>query len=255
MQTKGSVALITGGSSGLGLGTAKALIDAGAQVFLADREPPSAEVLSNLGPRASYVHCDVTDEASVVDLLETVSTEGGRLDLLVSCAGISIGKRVIDRQRSPMPLDLFRRHIDVNLIGLFDVLRHASSLMALNEASDEGERGLIVNVASIAAFDGQAGQSAYSASKGAVAAMTLPLARDLAPVGIRVMCICPGTMDTPMLATLPAEAVAELADGNLFPKRLGTPSDLGELVIAMMQQTFLNAETVRLDAGLRLAPR
>jgi 3-hydroxyacyl-CoA dehydrogenase/3-hydroxy-2-methylbutyryl-CoA dehydrogenase len=162
---------------------------------------------------------------------------------------------VVARDGSPFPLDLFRRGIDVNLVGLFDVVRHAAAAMARNEPGEDGERGLIVNVASIAGYEGQVGQASYAASKGGVIALTLPLARDLATWGIRVMCICPGVMDTAMLAGSTEQLRAALADINVFPKRLGRPTDVAAVVRTMMETTYLNGDVVRIDAGTRLAPR
>jgi 3-hydroxyacyl-CoA dehydrogenase/3-hydroxy-2-methylbutyryl-CoA dehydrogenase len=172
--------------------------------------------------------------------------------VLASCAGISIGERTLDREGHAAPSDNLRRHAAVNLFGLYEVIRVVAAAMARNDPGEDGERGLIVNVASIAGYEGQAGQVAYAATKGAVIAMTLPLARDLAPFGIRVMCVAPGAMDTPMLADLDEGRKEELLRGHLFPKRLGRPAEFGALVAAFAENGFLNGEVVRLDAGLRL---
>lgn len=256
MDIRGSCTIVTGGASGVGLGIAQSLIAGGGRAIILDLpQSAGAGVAAELGRDCSFVPCDITAPETVEQAFGIVHQQCDRVDALVSCAGISLGQRIIARDGSLHSLDLFRRHLEVNLIGLFDVVRHAVALIAENEPGPDGERGLIINVSSIAGIEGQAGQVAYSASKGGVLAMTLPLARDLAPVGIRVLCICPGTVDTPMLGTLDADDVERLAAANLFPRRLGQPTDVAELVQAMMRQTYLNGEVVRLDAGLRLAPR
>lgn len=256
MKVSESVGLVTGGASGLGRGVVEMLCARGGRAVIVDLAASTgAEVAQALGPSAAFVPCDVTSPADVERAVAEAADAFGRLDVLVSCAGISVGKRMLSRDGTPHPLDHFRKHIEVNLIGLFDVLRHTVAVMARNEPSVEGERGLIVNLASIAGIEGQVGQASYSASKAGVMGLTLPLARDLADLGIRVMTVCPGTMDTPMLATLSPAAIASIAGDNVFPKRLGTPAELAELVATMMELTFLNGEVVRLDAALRLAPR
>jgi len=256
MRVNDAVGLITGGASGLGRGAAQMLVDGGGRVVLLDRpESNGREVAAELGERAAFVACDITDAQQVHDAVNDAAAVFGGIDLLVSSAGISPAARVVARDGTPFPLDLFRRGIDVNLVGLFDVLRHTAAVMARNEPSDEGERGLIVNIASIAGLEGQVGQASYAASKGGVIALTLPLARDLASWGIRAMCICPGVMDTAMLADASDELRQALVDINVFPKRLGRPDDVGALVQAFMENTYLNGDVVRLDAATRLAPR
>lgn len=255
MKVEGSVSLVTGGSSGLGSGVALILLERGGRVAILDQNLEGTETLAEeFKDMVTFHQCDVTDSDQVEKAVSAAVEAHSRLDLLVSCAGISFGKRVISREGEPHPLDHFKKHIDINLVGLFDVLRHVVVAMARNEPSDEGERGLIVNLASIAAFEGQVGQASYGASKAGVVGLTSPLARDLAVHGVRVLTVCPGTMDTPMLETLDQETIDSIVSGNVFPKRLGRPADLGDLVVHCMENTFLNGETIRLDAGLRLGP-
>jgi 3-hydroxyacyl-CoA dehydrogenase/3-hydroxy-2-methylbutyryl-CoA dehydrogenase len=248
--------LVTGGASGLGRGVAELLVERGASVVIADLASSAGEeVAAGLGDRARFVVCDVTDPEAVEAAVAAAVNAFGRLDVLVSCAGISIGARIVGREGKLHSLELFRKHIDVNLVGMFDVIRHAAGAMVKNPPGDDGERGLVVNIASIAGYEAQIGNVAYGASKGGVIAMTLPLARDLGQHGIRVMCICPGTMDTPMLASLPREFIEGLAQNNVFPKRVGRPRDVANLVTHLMENTYFNGEAIRLDAGLRMAPR
>ena len=209
-------------------------------------------MVDEMGDAVDFVPVDVTDARNVEQAVAIAAQAFGRVDLLVSCAGISSGQRVVSRDGTPNPWTTSASHIEVNLIGLFDVARHAVSAMSANEPNADGERGLIVNIASIAGYEGQVGQSAYGSSKAGVIGLTLPMARDLAVWGIRVMTIAPGTMDTPMLATLNEDFIAKLVEDNVFPHRLGTPADVGNLVVHFMENTFLNGEVVRLDAGLRL---
>ena len=255
MKVEGSVGLVTGGSSGLGMGVARSLLERGGRVAVLDQNLDGAGTLvDQYGDSVSCHQCDVTDTEQVESSVSAAVEAHGRLDLLVSCAGISVGKRVISRDGEPHSLDHFKKHIDINLVGLFDVVRHVVAAMARNEPSEEGERGLIVNLASIAAFEGQIGQASYGASKAGVIGLTSPLARDLGLHGVRVLSICPGTMDTPMLDTLDQATIDSIVSGNVFPKRLGRPDDVGNLVVHCMENTFLNGETIRLDAGLRLGP-
>jgi len=253
MRVPGSVALVTGGASGLGAGVVRTLADRGGRAVILDLPSSSGEAMADeMGEAVAFVPVDIADAGHVGHAVAAAAEAHGRINVLVNCAGISSGQRVVSRDGAPNPLDHFRRHIEVNLIGLFDVARHATSAMAGNEPNDEGERGLIVNIASIAGYEGQVGQSAYGSSKAGVIGLTLPMARDLAVWGIRVMAIAPGTMDTPMLATLNEEFIAKLVDDNVFPHRLGMPADVGKLVAHFMENVFLNGEVVRLDAGLRL---
>ena len=255
MKVEGSVSMVTGGASGLGAGVARSLLDRGGRVAVLDQNLEGTGTLADqFGDSVSSHQCDVTDTAQVEKSVSAAVEIHGRLDLLVSCAGISFGKRMISRDGEPHSLDHFKRHIDINLVGLFDVVRHVAVVMARNEPSEDGERGLIINLASIAAFEGQIGQAAYAASKAGVIGLTSPLARDLGLHGMRVLSICPGTMDTPMLDTLDQATIESIVSGNVFPKRLGRPEDVGNLVVHCMENTFLNGETIRLDAGLRLGP-
>lgn len=256
MRVEKSVGLVTGGASGLGEGVVRMLIDGGASAVILDRPESDGErIADELGSEAEFVRCDITDPAQVESAVEQAAAAFGKVDLLVSSAGISPAARLVARDGTPFPLDVFRAGIDVNLVGLFDVLRHTARVMTQNEPSDEGERGLIVNIASIAGLEGQVGQASYAASKGGVIALTLPLARDLASWGIRVMCICPGVMDTAMLAGATDELRQALADINVFPKRLGRPDDIATMVRTFMENTYVNGDVVRIDAGTRLAPR
>jgi len=256
MKIAGAVAVVTGGASGIGRGVVEMLVARGGRAVIADLESSAgSEVATQLGPNARFVPCDVTQPAMVESVVAAALDAFGRIDLLVSCAGISIGARVVGRGGALHSLDLFQRHVDVNLVGMFDMVRNVAGAMADNEPGPDGERGLIVNISSIAGYEGQVGQAAYGASKGGVLAMTLPLARDLGGLGIRVMCICPGTMDTPLLAGLSREFIDRLAEENVFPKRVGVPADVASLVAQLMENTYFNGEVIRLDAGLRLAPR
>jgi 3-hydroxyacyl-CoA dehydrogenase/3-hydroxy-2-methylbutyryl-CoA dehydrogenase len=247
---------VTGGASGIGRGVVEMLVARGGRAVIADLESSAgADVAKQLGPNVRFVACDVTQPAMVEAVVAGALDAFGRIDLLVSCAGISVGARVVGRDGALHSLELFRKHIDINLVGMFDMIRNVAGAMAKNEPGDDGERGLIVNISSIAGYEGQVGQAAYGASKGGVLAMTLPLARDLGQLGIRVMCICPGTMDTPLLAGLSRDFIDRLAENNVFPKRVGVPADVASLVAQFMENTYFNGEVVRLDAGLRLAPR
>ncbi|MGW4487781.1 SDR family NAD(P)-dependent oxidoreductase [Amycolatopsis sp. NPDC004368] len=253
MKVEGSVGLVTGGASGLGAGTARMLVAGGGRVGILDLPGSAgARFAAELGDAAMFVPADVADEASVEKAVTEVADRFGRLDVCVNAAGISPAARVLSRKGELHPIDLFRRTVEVNLVGAFDVLRHAVAVMTRNEPGPDGERGLIVNVSSAAALEGQAGQAAYSASKGGLVALTLPLARDLAIWGIRVMTVCPGIMDTGMLAGADEKRRAALMDLHVFPKRLGRPEDFARLVASFMENELLNGEVVRLDAATRL---
>jgi 3-hydroxyacyl-CoA dehydrogenase/3-hydroxy-2-methylbutyryl-CoA dehydrogenase len=256
MRVEGAVGVVTGGASGLGAGVVRMLVDGGGRAAIFDLPSSRGEELAaELGDAAAFFPVDVSDPEQVEPSVAAVVERFGRIDLLMNSAGISTGSRVVGRDGTPHPLDHFRRHVEINLIGLFDVLRHTAVAMAKNEPDEDGERGLIVNVSSIAAIEGQVGQASYSASKGGVLALTLPLARDLAMHGIRVLCICPGIMDTPMLAGASDELRQSLIASTIFPKRLGTPEDVGQLVRSFMEQPMLNGEVIRLDGAVRLAAR
>ncbi|MDF1479328.1 3-hydroxyacyl-CoA dehydrogenase [Leifsonia sp. H3M29-4] len=253
MQITGTTALVTGGASGLGLATARRLIADGAGVVIADL-PSSAGVerAAELGDRAVFVPTDVTDEASVQAAVDAASAFGG-LDVVVNCAGIVNGFRVVGK-KGPFPLDAFSRVIAINLIGTFNVIRLAAARM-IETPTDGEERGVIINTASVAAFDGQIGQAAYSASKAGVAGMTLPIARDLAEHRIRVMTIAPGLFHTPMFDSLPPESIASLAASVPHPHRLGKPEEYAALAAHIIENPMLNGETIRLDGAVRLEPR
>jgi NAD(P)-dependent dehydrogenase (short-subunit alcohol dehydrogenase family) len=247
------VALVTGGASGLGAATARALHAAGATVVAVDLPDADGDALvSELGARASFVPADVTDGSAVAAAVERAG-ELGELRVAVSCAGIAPAARVLGRN-GPHDLARFEQTVAVNLIGTFNVLRLAAAAMAELEPVG-GDRGVIVNTASIAAFDGQVGQIAYSASKGGVVGMTLPAARDLARHQIRVVTIAPGTFDTPMLAGLPDDAREALAEGIPHPHRLGAPAEFGLLVRQLVEHPYLNGEVIRLDGALRMSAR
>ncbi|MFI5609961.1 SDR family NAD(P)-dependent oxidoreductase [Amycolatopsis sp. NPDC051903] len=253
MRIEGSVGLVTGGASGLGAGTARMLVAGGGRVGILDLPGSAgAEFAAELGDAALFVPADVSDEAGVEKAVAEVAQRFGRLDVCVNAAGISPAARVLSRKGELHPLELFRKTVEINLVGAFDVLRHAVAVMARNEPGPDGERGLIVNVSSAAALEGQAGQAAYSASKGGLVALTLPLARDLALWGIRVLTVCPGIMDTGMLAGADEKRRAALMDLHVFPKRLGRPEDFARLVASFMENELLNGEVVRLDAATRL---
>ncbi len=246
-------ALVTGGASGLGEATARALAAEGAHVVIADlQEDKGHAVASSIGGR--FVRTDVTQEADAAAAL-AAATEAGPLRALVNCAGIGWAQRTLNRDGTPHPLDHFQRVISVNLVGTFNMIRMAAATMAQGEPLEHGERGAIVNTASVAALEGQIGQVAYSASKGGVVGMTLPIARDLSSVGIRVNTICPGIIDTPLLGMLSDEVRQSLAKGVLFPKRLGLPSDFASLVLQLLGNGYMNGEVVRIDGGLRMPPK
>jgi NAD(P)-dependent dehydrogenase (short-subunit alcohol dehydrogenase family) len=253
MDVKNSVALVTGGASGLGLATVEALLEAGAKVVILDLPgSPGADVAGRLGDSVRFAPADVRDEAAVNEALD-VAAELGDLRVVVNCAGTGDAIKTVGKQ-GPYPLDKFQRIIEINLIGSFNVLRLAAARIAELEPLGE-ERGVIINTASIAAFDGQIGQAAYAASKGGVVGMTLPIARDLAAIGIRVMTIAPGLFDTPLLASLPEDARASLGKQVPHPSRLGDPAEYGALAAHIVANPMLNGETIRLDGAIRMAPR
>ena len=255
MQLRGATALITGGASGLGEATARRFCAAGANVALADLNVERAQaVAAELGARAAFVRMDVTATESVQAAVDFATSKFGRLDILVNCAGIGIAARTVTRS-GPHDLDQFKKVIAVNLIGTFDATRLAADRMSKNEPNAGGERGVVINTASIAAFDGQIGQPAYSASKAGVVGMTLTIARDLASLGIRVCTIAPGTFDTPMLAQLSEEVRAALGRQIPFPPRLGRPEEYALLAQQIVENEMLNGETIRLDGALRMPPK
>lgn len=255
MQVATTVALVTGGASGLGHATAKRLIGLGAKVVIADLPSSAgATVATELGERCRFTPTDVTSEGDVQAAVARCYDDFGGLNLVVNCAGIAIAQRTVGR-KGPHPLDAFERVLRVNVGGTFNVIRLAALRMQANDPNGGGERGVIVNTASVAAFDGQIGQAAYSASKGAVVGMTLPIARDLSRAGIRVCTIAPGLFKTPMLAGLPEEAMIKLGQTVPFPARLGDPDEYAQLVVSILENAMLNGEVIRLDGALRMAPK
>ncbi len=256
MRIEGTGALVVGGASGLGEATARALHERGAQVVVADLDAARGEALAaELGAGARFVHADVRDADLLQHAVDAAAQAPGGLRISVQCAGIGHAERLA-RSRGPHGLDSFERVLAINVVGTFNALRLASMAMLANDpAGEDGERGVCVNTASIAAFDGQVGQVAYAASKGAVAAMTLPAARELAASAIRVCAIAPGLFDTPLLAALPADARAELARATPYPQRLGRPPEFARLVCEIVTNPMLNGEVIRLDGALRMGPR
>jgi NAD(P)-dependent dehydrogenase (short-subunit alcohol dehydrogenase family) len=247
------VAIVTGGASGLGAASARALHAAGANVVLFDLpQADGASLVAELGERARFIPTDVTDGEAITEAVAQAE-ELGEIRVAVNCAGVGWAARVIGKD-GPHDLDLFRRIIEVNLVGTFNVLRVAAASMSRNEPVD-GDRGVIINTASAAAFDGQVGQAGYSASKGGVVAMTLPIARDLAQHQIRIMVIAPGTFDTPMLAGLPEATRQSLAEDIPHPHRLGDPAEFGLLVRQFVEHPYLNGDVIRLDGALRMRAR
>jgi len=253
MDITGTSALVTGGASGLGLATARRLAAAGAAVTIIDLPTSAgADAAAELG--GTFAPADVTNPEQVADAAQAAAA-AGPLRVVVNCAGIAPPAKVLDREGNPSPLDAFERIIRINLVGTYNVIAQASALMARTEPDADGDRGVIVNTASVAAFDGQIGQPGYAASKGGVHAMTLPIARELARYGIRVLTIAPGIMETPMLASLPQAAQDSLGEQVPYPARLGRPDEYARLVMAIVDNSYLNGETIRLDGAIRMAPR
>jgi NAD(P)-dependent dehydrogenase (short-subunit alcohol dehydrogenase family) len=253
MELNGTAALVTGGASGLGEATARKLSSLGVRCTIFDRNEDGAKkVAADIG--ANAVGGDVTNPDDCQRAVDQAA-EGGNLRVVVNCAGTGWVGRVINRDNSPHDLSAFKFIQELNVIGTFNVMTRGASAMAATEPLGDGERGVVVNTASVAAFDGQIGQLAYSASKGAVVGMTLPAARDLAAVGIRVVTIAPGLFDTPLLAMLPEDQRQALGQSVLFPKRLGMPAQYGELVAHIAQNNYLNGEVIRLDGGIRMPPK
>lgn len=255
MDIQNKTFLISGGGSGLGAATANALVEAGANVVLADINAQAGQqVAGRLGQRAHFVKTDVTLEESVQNAVNSALDKFEGLHGVVNCAGIGVAARVLGK-KGPHGLDNFKKVIDINLVGTFNVLRLAAAAMVENKPTETGERGVIINTASVAAFEGQIGQVAYSASKGGVVGMTLPVAREFAQHGIRVMAIAPGIFDTPMLAGLPEKARQSLGQQVPFPPRLGRPDEYAALVNHIIENEMLNGEVIRLDGAIRMAPR
>lgn len=255
MKVDGATFLVTGASSGLGAATARMAVEAGANVVLADiGEEGGSGLAEQLGSKAKFVRCDVSDEASARAAVQAAIGCFGRLDALVNCAGIAPAEKTLGKE-GPHRLESFMRTIQINLVGTFNMIRLAAEAMSKNSAGDGGTRGVIVNTASVAAFDGQMGQVAYAASKGGIVAMTLPIARDLARNGIRVMTIAPGIMETPMLAGMPPEVQQALGAMVPFPPRLGRPEEFASLVRHIVENDYLNGEVIRMDGAIRMQPK
>lgn len=259
MQLAGSTAIVTGGASGLGLATATRFAEAGANVVLLDLErSDGADRAAELGDNVDFVPADVTDADAVQAVVDHALERFGRLDVAVSCAGVGWAERLLGKN-GPHGLEWFQKVVDINLVGTFNVLRLAAAAMDRNEAPEvggaPGDKGVIVNTASIAGYDGQIGQAAYAASKGGIIGMTLPIARDLARHNIRVCTIAPGLMDTPLLAGLPQEAREALAADVPHPGRLGDPAEFGLLASQIVENPYLNGEVIRLDGSLRMKAR
>ncbi|MDI6750583.1 MAG: SDR family NAD(P)-dependent oxidoreductase [Rhodocyclaceae bacterium] len=255
MRIEESVFIVTGGASGLGAGAARLLAGQGARVVIADLNRAAGEALAaELGANARFVATDVTDEASAQACIDAARQSFGAVHGLIGCAGIVMGEKTVGKD-GPHALASFKRVIEVNLVGAFNMIRLAAAAMGANAPNAEGERGVIVNTASVAAFDGQIGQAAYAASKGGIVGMTLPIARDLARMGIRVMTIAPGIMETPMMAGMSDEVRDALGKMVPFPPRLGRPAEFASLVAEIVRNPYLNGETIRLDGAIRMQPK
>jgi NAD(P)-dependent dehydrogenase (short-subunit alcohol dehydrogenase family) len=257
MELSGSTAIISGGASGLGEGTARALATAGASVVIADLNDERGKAIADeIG--GQFVKTDVTDEAAVTAAVDAAAGQQAPLRVVVNCAGIGWAERTVNRDGSPHGLAAFRKVIDINLFGTFNLLRIGAAAIAKTEpANDDGQRGVVVNTSSVAGIEGQTGQLAYSASKGAIIGMTVPAARDLAAIGVRVNTICPGIIDTPIYGAGPAadEFKSKLATPVVFPKRMGTAAEFAHLVRALIENDYLNAEVFRFDGGIRFQPK
>ena len=255
MRLDGKTVLVTGGASGLGGATAEMVVQAGGNAVILDVNEQTGQALaSRLGSRATFAKADVTSEADVQRAVDAAMAAFGAVHGAVNAAGIGVAERVLGKE-GPQPLANFTKVIQINLVGTFNVIRLAAAAMAKNEPNDAGERGVVVNTASVAAFDGQIGQAAYSASKGGIVGMTLPIAREFARLGVRVMTIAPGTFDTPLLAGLPEAARQSLAQQVPFPSRLGRPEEYAALVRHIFENEMLNGEVIRLDGAIRMAPK
>ena len=255
MQLRGSTFVVTGGASGLGAATVRMIVEGGGRAVIADLKEDEGQALAkDLGGSARFVRTDVTDEASAKAAVAAAIGSNDGVQGLVNCAGIVHGEKVVGKE-GPHALASFARTININLIGTFNMIRLAADAMAKNAPNAEGERGVIVNTASVAAFDGQIGQPAYSASKAGLVGMTLPIARELARYGIRVMTIAPGIFETPMVGQIPPEIAESLGKMVPFPPRLGRPSEFASLVREIVQNVMLNGEVIRLDGAIRMAPK
>ncbi|GLR11300.1 3-hydroxyacyl-CoA dehydrogenase [Chitinimonas prasina] len=255
MQIKDSVFLVTGGASGLGAAVVRMAVASGGRAVIVDRNEAAGLALAEeLGANALFARADVADEASCRAAVALAGERFGKLDVLVNCAGIVHGEKVVGKEAAHA-LDSFKRVIDVNLVGSFNLLRLAAEAMSKQPAHNSAERGVIINTASVAAFDGQIGQCAYTASKAGIVGLTLPAARELARFGIRVMTIAPGIFKTPMMASLPQEVQDSLGAGVPFPSRMGEPDEYAQLVAAIVTNPMLNGEVIRLDGALRMQPK
>lgn len=255
MNTQGNTFIVTGGASGLGEACVRALHRAGANVVIADLNAELGEQLAaEFGERAAFQRTNVAEEADALAVVALAEARFGGVQGLVNCAGIGNAAKVLGKD-GPQPLAEFVRSIQVNLVGTFNMIRVVAAAMSQGEAQADGERGVIINTASVAAYEGQIGQAAYAASKGGIVSMTLPIARELARNGIRVMTIAPGLFMTPMMRGLPAEVQKSLGDNTPFPQRLGEPEEFAKLVLSIVDNVMLNGETIRLDGAVRLAPR
>lgn len=255
MQLENKGILVTGGASGLGAACVRLLTQAGARAIIVDLNSETGTALAKeLGTSAHFVQANVAEEADVQAAVKAAIDHFGGLYAAINCAGIGVAEKVLGKE-GPSRLASFSKVIQVNLIGTFNVIRLAAAAMATNQPDEEGERGVIINTASVAAFDGQIGQAAYSASKGGIVGMTLPIAREMARYGIRVMTIAPGTFDTPLLAGLPEAARLSLGQQVPFPSRLGRPSEYAALAKHIIENTMLNGEVIRLDGAIRMAPK
>ena len=255
MKIENINAIVTGGSSGLGKATVEIILSNGGRVSILDTQKELGEELAyRKGKKCNFYHTDVTDELTLKKNIETVENQSGDINLAVNCAGIGIPEKIIGKEKLHST-DIFEKTIKVNLTGTFNVIKHVSERMQHNTSYDDGFRGLIVNTASIAAYDGQIGQAAYSASKGGVISLTLPIARELSKFGIRICTIAPGLFETPMMKGLPEKAYNSLIDSTVYPKRLGFPHEYAKLVMAIYKNNMLNGETIRIDGSLRLGPK
>lgn len=255
MELKNVIALVTGGASGLGEATVRRLVAGGGKAVIADLNEEKGKALAaELGDSVAFAKTDVSSESDVQAAIQLVLEHFGGLNVLVNCAGVGMAMKTVGKE-GVHPLNVFEWVIKVNLIGSFNCIRLAAAVMQKNEPNADGERGVVISTASVAAFEGQIGQAAYSASKGGIAAMTLPIARDLARDGIRVMTIAPGLFDTPLLAALPEPARISLGQQVPFPSRLGNPSEYGQLAAHIVENVMLNGEVIRLDGAIRMSPR
>lgn len=255
MNVNEIIAVVTGGASGLGEATVRKLVRNGGKAVIADRDTEKGGKLAEeLGSQTLFAEVDVTSEEDIDAMLDRAIEHFGKVNTVVNCAGIVVGEKVVGRE-GPHRLSSFSKVVEVNLIGTFNMIRLAAERMQHNEPNEEGERGVFVNTASVAAFEGQIGQAAYSASKSGVVGMTLPISRELARYGIRVMTVAPGLFETPMFSQLPEDAREALGEMTPFPKRLGKPYEFGKLVLSIMENPMLNGEVIRLDGAIRMQPK